>query len=504
MSVLAATTLGDALEKVGVVAAALLAAWAVLAPSTRARALGALGALVLTPVLLLASIWDSPQLHSLRGHPALAVGAIVAAAIVVGVLAVLMARRPALVPLLAVAALPFRIPIAAGGTTANLLVPLYGVIAAGVLARELPRVRGPDDDAPRPAGALEWLLCGLVVLYAIQAAYSSGFTQALQNVVFFYAPFALLFALLREIEWTTRLALQCLGVLVALAVLFVCVGFVEYARKQLLLNPKVIANNQYASYFRVNSLFFDPSVYGRFLALVMIALATVALWARRPRVLAGAAVLLALLWAGLILTFSQSSIVALLAGLAVVAALRWSVRWTAAVVAAAVVVGAVFVVAAPGALHLNLGSSKSTDKATSGRLDLIAGGARLFAHRPALGWGSGAFARQFRRHEAASRQRAASASHTIPLTVAAEQGIVGLLVYLALVIVALVRLLRGSAGSPVRTYLAAAFVALLVHTMLYAAFLEDPTTWVLLGAGTALAAAAQARRRPRRAAHSPA
>jgi hypothetical protein len=36
----------------------------------------------------------------------------------------------------------------------------------------------------------------------------------------------------------------------------------------------------------------------------------------------------------------------------------------------------------------------------------------------------------------------------------------------------------------------AAFCALLAHTMLYAAFLEDPLTWTLLGAGTALAAAA--------------
>ena len=49
------------------------------------------------------------------------------------------------------------------------------------------------------------------------------------------------------------------------------IGFIEYARKQLFLNPKVVAANQYWNYFRVNSLFFDPNIYGRFLALVMIA-----------------------------------------------------------------------------------------------------------------------------------------------------------------------------------------------------------------------------------------
>ena len=38
-----------------------------------------------------------------------------------------------------------------------------------------------------------------------------------------------------------------------------------------------------------------------------------------------------------------------------------------------------------------------------------------------------------------------------------------------------------------RAGVAAAFIALVVHTMLYAAFLEDPLAWALLGAGVALA-----------------
>ena len=43
-------------------------------------------------------------------------------------------RWPFLLPLAIVAALPFRVPLEAGGDTANLLVPLYLVIAGGVLA----------------------------------------------------------------------------------------------------------------------------------------------------------------------------------------------------------------------------------------------------------------------------------------------------------------------------------------------------------------------------------
>jgi hypothetical protein len=37
-----------------------------------------------------------------------------------------------------------------------------------------------------------------------------------------------------------------------------------------------------------------------------------------------------------------------------------------------------------------------------------------------------------------------------------------------------------------RGYLAAAFAALVLHTLLYAAFLEDPITWTLLAAAIVL------------------
>ena len=56
--------------------------------------------------------------------------------------------------------------------------------------------------------------------------------------------------------------------------MFAAIGFWEFQTRHLLLNPKVIASNQVEEYFRVNSLFFDPNIYGRFLALVMIGLAT--------------------------------------------------------------------------------------------------------------------------------------------------------------------------------------------------------------------------------------
>src|SRR3954464_3853401 len=386
--------MSHALEILGVIAAALLAGGAIVAPAVRGRAGAMVAALALAPALLLADIWASPQLDALRSRPAAFALAALGGLVVVAGLALVLDRRPALLPALAVAALPFRIPISAGGSTASLLLPLYLVVAAGVLAYAVPRLRDEDDDAPFQPRALEWLLAAAPVLCAVQSAWSSDFERALQQVAFFYVPFALLFCLLREVEWTPRVLATCLGVLVALAVVFVGVGFVEYARKELFLNPKVITANQFEDYFRVNSLFFDPNIYGRFLAMVMLAVTALLLTRARPREVAAGGVLLAVLWGGLLLTFSQSSFAALLVGLAVLGALRWNARRTLMVGGAVLVAGVIFVIAAPGALHLDLGSSESADRATSGRADLIAGGARLFADAPIAGHGSAGLARE--------------------------------------------------------------------------------------------------------------
>jgi O-antigen ligase len=482
-----AVPLGQGWQEAGVVLAALLAGAAVLVRSPRVRTLAMTGALVLTPVLLVAHIWDAPQFQPFRHHPLLAAGGAVIALGVLAAGAVLIDRRPAVFPIAALVAIPFRVPIESGGTSSNLLVPLYFVVAAGTLAFVVPRLRGGAGEEERAPGKLEWLLMGLVVLYALQSLYSVNFGKALENVVFFYVPFALLFALLVRVEWTRRLALSCLGVALGLALVFCAVGFVEYERRTLLLNPQVIASNQFQSYFRVNSLFFDPNIYGRFLVMVMAAVAAGMLWTRDRRrvLLAGAA--LAVMWAGLVLTLSQSSLGALLVGLALLAALRWSVRGTALVVAVGVAIAVVVVVAFPGALRLKLSSQQSIESATSGRGNLIAGGVGLFARRPLTGWGSGAFEPQYRRFERVSGERAVTASHTIPITVAVEQGVVGLALYLALLVAAFARLLRGARASPRRAAVAAAFAALVFHTFLYAAFLEDPLAWTLLAVGTALA-----------------
>ncbi|HEY4826305.1 MAG TPA: O-antigen ligase family protein [Solirubrobacteraceae bacterium] len=490
--------LSGPLPKLGVVAVAALAAVVMLHRDTRVQAVAMLAALVLSPVLLLDAIWHSPQLSIVHRHPLIAAVGAVAVVCAVLVAALVVNRHPAWLAGAVLIALPFRIPIQAGGTTANLLVPLYFVVAAGSIAfifRTLrpgvsaaaaaPRYGPPVSERAPAAGAARWferLLAAYVVLYGLQAAYSPSFQTALQQMVFFYVPFALAYCLLRRVDWTVRLTRNCLGLIAGLAVLFALVGFVEYATKTIFLNPKLIAANADHVYFTVNSVFFDPNIFGRFLALVMVLLGAVLLYARRQSTQLVTLGVLAILWGGLVLTLSRSSLGALLVGLGVLAALRWHVGRAVFVAVGVVALAAAAIALSPTTFGLNQG----LNGASSGRPGLVSGGLDLFKSRPLWGYGSGSFEKEYSaRHHALGQTT--SASHTIPITIAAEQGLIGELAYLAFVLAAVVMLLRRARADPIRAAVAAAFIALLFHTLLYADFLEDPITWTLLAIGAALA-----------------
>ncbi len=156
-------------------------------------------AIGLFPLLILGDQWHTTQIVDLRHDDGRIVALLLAAAVAVGVLAYAFRRWPVLLPLAIVAALPFRVPLHAGGDTANLLVPLYLVIAAGVVFALLRDWDAPPSTwAPRP---LAWTLAAFVVLYALQALYSGDFSKGLQNVCFFLVPFTVAYRLLREVEW---------------------------------------------------------------------------------------------------------------------------------------------------------------------------------------------------------------------------------------------------------------------------------------------------------------
>jgi len=488
------------LEAAGVLIASGSAAAALVMAPSRARSAAMLVALVLIPLLLLGNQWHSSAITDLRDHPARLGGLAVIAAAVTLALAFVFRARPILLPLALIGALPFRVPLSAGGDSANLLVPLYLVLAGAVLATAL----GWFEPSRRDGSWLVRLLAAAIVLYAVQSLYSEDFSRALQNAAFFYVPFALLFALLAGCEWDRRLLALTLGVVAAEGVAFALIGFGEYATRHLLWNAAVIKSNEYHTYFRVNSLFWDPNIYGRTMALIVTALSAALLWAQRPRLAIAIVVVGATVWLGLVTTFSQSSFLALLAGLAVLAALRWSLRWMLAAVGVALLAGAVLVLAAGSSLKIDFSKANSD---TSGRANLVSGGGELFGQRPLQGYGAGSFGAAYRNHQSDHRA-AVTVSHTEPITVAAEQGLIGLALYAALLICAFWTLLRGARGLypglrgpppgagggaidasqvAARAAILAAFTALMLHTLFYAGFLEDPATWVLLAIGGVLA-----------------
>ncbi|MGE5282104.1 MAG: O-antigen ligase family protein [Chloroflexota bacterium] len=551
--------MSDFLASVGVLVAAGGAVGAILLPAGRLRAAAMLLALALFPALILGDQWHSHQIVDLRDHPMRLVGLGVLALVAAVALAALFRRWSVLMPLAIVAALPFRVPLHAGGDTANLLVPLYLVIAGGVLASAVRDLRGwpagpvAAGDPPPPAvakassgavppttppagGAVRWLprlLAAFVALYAVQALYSADFSKGLQDVCFFFVPFSLVYGLLRDVDWDRKLLALVVWVVAVEAVAFVLVGTVEWVSRSLFWNHQVIRSNEFHTYFRVNSVFWDPNIYGRYLALVAVLAMSALLWARDRRTFALLTALVAVVWFGLFPTYSQSSFVALLAGLAVLAALKWSLKWTAAAVSVLAVFGVLVVLFAGGASKI---TPNRCNNDTSGRCNLVAGGIKLFVQRPVYGYGSGAFPKAYLQH-VKTHKAPVSVSHTEPITVAAEQGIIGLTLYAALVLTALWTMASGlgrfrpagpvAAGDPpppavakassgavppttppaggashaavtaavtgpaawqvARAAVLATFVALLVHTMAYAGFFEDPITWVLFAVAVSLA-----------------
>ena len=134
----------------------------------------------------------------------------------------------------------------------------------------------------------------------------------------------------------------------------------------------------------------------------------------------------------------------------------------------------------------------------SGHADLIEGGlgSLACARRPRpprsgrrqadRGYGSGSFGRAFFEH---IEQARTTVSHSEPITVAAEQGVIGLAVYVALLVVALDRPARRRAGrlAAASRRRAPASSRSLVDSFGYTGFAIDPATWALLALGVGAA-----------------
>jgi putative inorganic carbon (hco3(-)) transporter len=415
--------------------------------------------------------------------------------------AFVLVRWPWALAFATVACLPLRLPVTVGDEEGNLLLPLYGLLAALALALGWQLVRG--DDRSRELGPLALPLAALIGWLGLSLLWTDDLERGAIFLLAFVLPFGLLAIGFARLPWQRRPLALLYGLFAVSALAFAGVGIYQWIARDVFWNPKVIVPNAYAPFYRVNSVFWDPSIYGRYLVVAILATLALVLLGLNRRNLAGAVVLIAVTWTGLIFSFSQSSFAALIAGVLVAATVAW--RWRAAVTLGAVAAVVITVGFATPQVRSQLfdKSRAGLDAATSSRAGLVANGIRIARDNPVLGVGVGSFKLAYVEQTGLrGREPRRAASHTTPVTVAAEAGIPGLLLLGWLAVVTLGGLLVGahrSAAGRTALVVGLTLAAIAVHSLFYNAFFEDPASWALLGLG----ALALAQRRIERAEAAP-
>ncbi|MEA2419699.1 MAG: hypothetical protein QOE60_1905 [Thermoleophilaceae bacterium] len=427
-----------------------------------------------------------------------------AAAAVIGLLllaggAALLAWRPAWVPVAVLLAAPFRPPLDFSGSNRFLvsiaedgrlgrLLPLYFVLAAAVLALGWRALRG------RPVRTLPTVIAlpaAAFFAFAFASLVWAEDVEAGANLLtFFTLPFVALLAIVARADFPDFVPRALATAALGLASLFALVGLWQVATHKLFFYaPNLATSNANTDYFRVTSLFGDPSLYGRHVVLgIGVALALLAAGRWRTWPLIG---LIVLMWAGLLFSYSQSSMAALLLVTLVLGLITGDrrVRLAVGALAAAAALAAVAFVA------VELIAGESLNHITSDRTERVQDTVRVIEHNPVLGVGIGGQPRASRELAGGDRPTPNFVSHTTPLSVAAELGAIGLILYVWLLaggvrVIELVRRRDQALGLA----LAASFVALFVHALFYSGFLEDPITWLVLAVGAGWLSWQQAQR----------
>jgi O-antigen ligase/polysaccharide polymerase Wzy-like membrane protein len=420
----------------------------------------------------------APDTPGLLTDSAARVGALVVAALAALTVAAVFVRFPAAAPVALLVAAPFRFSIGLGNQEAFLLVPFYAVLITAGAALAYTVLR-KDVGRPLP-GLVSVPIAALLVLAGVSLLWAEDLRAGTIELVFFYFPFALLLTIVARTplrDWSGRaLAVALITVTSA----FAAIGIYQaWSHTELLAKQDVQLANAYESFFRVTSLFQDPSVYGRHLVLGIVVLVA-ALWLALVRPLVALPVL-ALLAVGLYFSYSQTSFVALfvaVCAIALVAGDRLMRRTVVGVSAALVVVAAVLVFA--------VGGGDSAGRVTSERLPLAKLTWPVYAHNPVVGVGIGSQPLASRREEDAHRQKSKNVSHTTPLTMAAELGTIGLLVYLGLLAALGRAILSAWRRLPgLGLALAGSLTALVVQSLFYGGFFEDPFVWGIAGLAAA-------------------
>jgi O-Antigen ligase len=459
-----------------------LAAVLVLLARGRFTLLAGLVLLAVCEAGLMLSLGTGPldRLTSAGGAAAGVVGLLV-----VGGAAALLAQRPALVPIAVLLAAPFRPPIQFDATSEFIvsiaddgrlgrLLPLYFVLVAAVLALGWRALRGKQVRALPPA--IAYPAAAFFALAMVSLLWADDVEAGANLLAYFTLPFAALLGTVARADFPDFVPRTLAGLGIGLATVFALVGLWQAATRELFFYaPNLAVSNANSDYFRVTSLFGDPSLYGRHVVLgIGIALALLVTQRWRTWPLVG---LVAIMWAGLLFSYSQSSMAALLVVTLALALATGDgrVRRAVGVLALAAVIGAGAYVA------VRLVDGADLNRITSDRTERVEDTARVIGERPVAGVGIGGQPRASRELAESREPTPTFVSHTTPLTVAAELGLIGLALYVWLLaggvrVIGRVRERDDAFGLA----LGASFLALFVHALFYSGFLEDPLTWLVL------------------------
>jgi putative inorganic carbon (HCO3(-)) transporter len=412
--------------------------------------------------------------------PAELAGGLAAALAIAVALAAVFRLVPWLFPAIVLACIPIRV----GALGHQLLVPIYVAIGGAVVLLAWQLAHG--DARVRELGRAAWPLAALVAWTGLSLAWSQDVHEGAIEVLAFYVPFTMLALVVARLPWSRLGARALYGEAALMAIIFAAVGFYQYNTRNVFENPKVINSNAYAAYFRVNSVFWDPSVYGRFLVVAMVPSIVLLARGRSVRLQLAAAAAVIVTWFGLLISFSQSSFAALLVATIAVAAVAWRWRALLAVALVGVVVAGIAISAPQIRRSIEHHTKSGLNSASSGRASLVANGIRIAASHPIVGVGVGGFKHAYaaRVDHLKGKAPKTAASHDTPVTVAAETGVVGLGLFVWLVVAVLLpgyRRLDRRLVSRAALVAAVTLTAILVHSLFYNDFFEDPTTWLLIG-----------------------
>ena len=434
-------------------------------------------------------------------RPTGAVAAMVAIVIGLGIAAAIgkfLATRTWVWFLLLGLALPVRIPISVGGTDANLLIPLYGVIVLGLIMWAW-QARGGSGSRPWVGTALDLPLLLFVGFALVSLCWSSDIPQAATKITFFWIPFLLLYVVAVQL-WRRGRALPVLAITtmaMAIPVSLLAVG--EYIGRGVLWNHRLEQANVYSRFFRVNSIFYDPNILGRYLVLAMLVGVAVAYLKRADgRVLIACAAAEIIYAAGLTVTFSRSSALMLMVGLFIMSLRMFGARRVVIVAIIFSVLGFGVAVAGSHQVRDALTSTSRLSKVSEGRFDLVNGGVDMWKAHPVVGGGLGSFATDYSAllSRGELRKTRVVISHNAPVTILSEEGVVGFALCTWLSVLALLVGIRAGrerdddVGVPGAMMLAG-LVGIFVHALLYSALIEDPYTWLLAAGIAVIVATAQ-------------